>query len=69
MCIPSSGTGTIYATPARSPGKKEIYSVDLLDFKNLIKDFQHITLEQVMAFASWFMGVTGSSLLFVMPPA
>jgi hypothetical protein len=29
---------------------------DLVDFKNIIEDFQHITLEQMMAFASWFMG-------------
>jgi hypothetical protein len=34
--IPTSGTGTIYATPVRYPGNKEIYSADLADFKNLI---------------------------------
>jgi hypothetical protein len=52
MRIPTFGTGTIYATPACSPGNKEIYLADLADFKNLIKDFQHITIEQVVAFAS-----------------
>jgi hypothetical protein len=48
MCIPTSGTGTVNATPARSPGNKDIYLADLTNFKNLIEDFQHITLEQVM---------------------
>jgi hypothetical protein len=42
--------------PAPSSGSKEIYLADLADFKNLIEAFQHITLEQVMAFATWFMG-------------
>jgi hypothetical protein len=56
MHIPTSGTGSIAALSARSPGDKDIYSADFSDFKNLIEDFQHITLKQVMAFASWFMG-------------
>jgi hypothetical protein len=59
MCIPTSGTGIIYANPVCYPGNKEIYLADLANFKNLIKDFQHITLKQVMAFASWFMGGNG----------
>jgi hypothetical protein len=56
MGIPTSGTRSIAALLARTPGGKDIYSADFSDFKNLIKDFQHITLKQVMAFASWFMG-------------
>jgi hypothetical protein len=59
MGIPTSGTGMVNATPARSPGNKDIYLADLADFKNLIEDFQHITLEQVMAYASWFMSGNG----------
>jgi hypothetical protein len=49
----------IYATPACSPGNKDIYLADLANFKNLIEDFQHITLKQVMAFVPWFMGGEG----------
>jgi hypothetical protein len=56
MRVPTNGTGSPRAFSNRSPGGKDIYSADLSDFKNLIEDFQHITLEQVMAFASWFMG-------------
>ncbi len=67
MRIPISGTGTIYATPACSPGNKNIYSADLADFKNLIEDFQHIILEQVMAFASWFMGGKGQLMTLCYP--
>jgi hypothetical protein len=35
----------------------------LSNFENLIEDFNHITLEQVMAFASWFMGDYGQLLV------
>ncbi len=67
MRILTSGTGMIYATLARSPGNKKIYSADLADFKNLIKDFQHITLKQVMVFASWFMGDKGQLMTLCHP--
>jgi hypothetical protein len=53
------GTGTVKATLSCSPGNKDIYLADLADIKNLIEDFQHNTLEQVMAFASWIMGGNG----------
>jgi hypothetical protein len=59
MRIPTSGTGTVNAALACSPGNKDIYLADLADVKNLVEDFQHITLEQVMAFSSWFMGSNG----------
>ena len=59
MRVPTNGTGSPRAFASRTPGGKEIYAADLSDFKNLIEDFQHITLEQVMAFASWFMGDYG----------
>ena len=54
---------------ARSPGRKEILSADLKDFKNLIEDFQHITLEQVMGYASWFMGDESKLMQFHAPTA
>jgi hypothetical protein len=68
MRIPTSGTGRISTNPGRSPDNKEIYSADLTDFKNLIEDFQHITLKQVIAFASWFMGDEGQ-LMTLHPPS
>ena len=52
-----------------SPGRKEIYSTDLKDLKNLIEDFQHITLEQVMGYASWFMGDESKLMQFHAPTA
>jgi hypothetical protein len=58
MRIPTAGTRAFSSTPKRSPGGKDIFHANLSNFKNLIEDFNHITLEQVMAFASWFMGVT-----------
>ena len=56
MRVPTNGTGSPRAFTKRSPGSKEIYAANLSGFKNLIEDFQNIILEQVMAFASWFMG-------------
>jgi hypothetical protein len=67
MRIPTSITGTISTNLARSPGNKEIYLADLMEFKNLIEDFQHITLEQVMAFVSWFMGDKGQLMTLCHP--
>jgi hypothetical protein len=58
MHIPTAGTRAISPTSKCSPGGKNIFHANLSNFKNLIEDFNHITLEQVMAFASWFMGVT-----------
>jgi len=54
--IPTSGTGMVNGATALTPGGKDTYSVDLSDHKNLIDEYQHLTLEDVMAFASWFMG-------------
>lgn len=56
MNIPTAGTGMVHAVPATTPAGNPKYNADLSDFKNLVDDFSHITLEQVMAFASWFMG-------------
>jgi hypothetical protein len=66
MHIPTARTGAISPTPKHSPGGKDICHADLSNFKNLSEDFNHITLEQVMAFASWFMGDYGQ-LLIVCP--
>jgi hypothetical protein len=52
MRIPTAWTGAISPNLKLSPGGKDIYHADLSNFKNLIEDFNHITLEQVMAFAS-----------------
>ena len=56
MQIATLGSGAISTNPACSPGNKDIYLPTLATSKNLIKDFHHISLEQVMAFASWFIG-------------
>jgi hypothetical protein len=54
--IPTSGDGAVKSAPAASPSGAEIFNANLGDFKNLLEEYQHISLEQVMAFASWFMG-------------
>ena len=54
--IPTAGTGMVHATSATTPAGNPKYNADLSDFKNLVDNFSHITLEQVMAFESWFMG-------------
>jgi len=56
MCIPIIGDGTAGTTPNRTPSGRETYNANLSVFKNLIEDFKHLTLDDVMAFASWFMG-------------
>jgi hypothetical protein len=66
MRIPTAGTGAISPNSKCSPGGKDIFHADLSNFENLVEDFNHITLEQVMAFASWFMGDDGQ-LLVVRP--
>jgi len=56
MRIPIIGDGTAGTTPNRTPSGRETYNATLSVFKNLIEDFNHLTLGDVMAFASWFMG-------------
>jgi hypothetical protein len=56
MRIPIIGDGTAGPTPNRTPSGRETYNTTLSMFKNLIEDFNHLTLDDVMAFASWFMG-------------
>ena len=56
MRIPIIGDGTTGTTPNRTPSGREMYNATLSVFKNLIKDFNHLTLDDVIAFASWFMG-------------
>jgi hypothetical protein len=57
MRIPIIGDGTAGTTPNRTPSGRKTYNATLSVFKNLIKDFNHLTLNDVMAFASRFMGV------------
>jgi hypothetical protein len=56
MHIPLHGDGVTGSIPNRTPSGLETYSATLSMFKNLIEDLNHLTLEDVMAFASWFMG-------------
>jgi hypothetical protein len=66
MCfkrVPTAGTGAIATTPKHSPSSKDLYQANLSNFKNSIEDFNHITLEQVMAFTSWFMGDDNQALV------
>ena len=55
--IPTSGDGAIYAEAKIGPdGVTSIFNVNLGDFKNLVDDFHHLTMDQVMAYVAWFMG-------------
>ena len=56
MRIPLHGDGVAGSIPNKTPSGRETYTATLSMFKNLIEDFNHWTLEDVMAFASWFMG-------------
>ena len=56
MRIPFVGDGIAGSTPNKTPSGRETYNTTLSVFKNLIKDFNYLSLEDVMAFASWFMG-------------
>jgi hypothetical protein len=56
MRIPTKGLGTPSMTHGSTPGGHPIFSADLSNFKILIKEFNHLTLDQVTAFAFWFMG-------------
>ena len=57
MHIPLHGDGVVGSIPNRTPPSgRETYNTTLSMFKNLIKDFNLLTLEDVMAFASCFMG-------------
>ena len=56
MRIPLHGDGVAGSIPNKTPSGRETYTATLSMFKNLIEDFNHLTLYVVMAFASWFMG-------------
>ena len=56
MRIPLIGDGIAGSTPNRTPSGRKTYNATLSVFENLIKDFNHLTLDDAMAFASWFMG-------------
>ncbi len=45
MCVPTAGTGVTATTTKCSPSDKDLYQADLSNFKNLIEEFNHITLE------------------------
>ena len=56
MRIPLIGDGVAGTLPNKTPSGRDTYNAALSMFKNLVEDFNHLSLEDVMAFASWFMG-------------
>ena len=56
MRIPLIGDGVAGTLPNKTPSGRDTYNATLSMFKNLVEDFNHLSLEDVMAFASWFMG-------------
>jgi hypothetical protein len=56
MRIPLIGDGVAGTLPNKTPSGRDTYNAALSVFKNLVEDFNHLTLKDVMAFASWFMG-------------
>jgi hypothetical protein len=56
MCIPLIGDGAAGTLPNKTPSGRDTYNAALSVFKNLVEDFNHLSLEDVTAFASWFMG-------------
>ena len=56
MRIPLHGDCVAGSIPNKTPSGRETYNATLSVFKNFIEDFNHFTLDNVMAFASWFMG-------------
>ena len=64
MRVPIHGDGFVGLTPNKTASGRDSYNAALSVFKNLLEDFNHLTLDDVMAFASWFMGdlTTGRSV-------
>jgi hypothetical protein len=56
MRISLIGYGVAGTLPNKTPSGRDTYNATLSMFKNLVEDFNHLSLEDVMAFASWFMG-------------
>ena len=67
MRIPTKGTGAPGYSPGTTPGGCPVFDADLSNFKYLIKDFNHLSLDQVMAFTSWFMGDVNKPLKTCIP--
>ena len=67
MRIPTKGTGAPGSSPGTTPGGCLVFNANLSDFKNLIEDFNHLSLDQVTAFASWFMGDVNKPLKTCLP--
>jgi hypothetical protein len=56
MRVPLQGDGLVGVSPNRTSSGRESYNAILSVFKNLLEDFNHLTLKDVMTFTSWFMG-------------
>jgi hypothetical protein len=67
MRIPTKGTGAPGSLPGTTPGGHPVFDADLSDFKNLIEDFNHLSLDQVTAYALWFMGDVNKPLKTCLP--
>ena len=61
MNIPTSGTGSVHATPQTIVGMDH-WNADLRDYINILMSYRQLSLYQVCAFSSWFMGNKTSSL-------
>jgi hypothetical protein len=57
----------LHQAPLLTPGGSLVFDADLSDFKNLIEDFNHLSLDQVTAFALWFMGDVNKPLKTCLP--
>ena len=53
--------------PGTTPGGRQVFDANLSDFKNLIEDFNHLSLDQVTAYALWFMGDVNKPLKTCLP--
>ena len=60
--IPVEGTGTIAGTPTITSGGRKVFNVDFTEYKELLEEYQHISLDQIKAFVSWFMGDDSQAL-------
>ena len=60
--IPVEGTGAIAANPTITPGGRKVFNVDFTEYKELLEEYQHISLDQIKDFVSWFMGDDSQAL-------
>ena len=55
--IPINGCGAIGAnTKTKSSGKTTFIDVNFNDYKHLLEEYQHVTINHVVVYVPWFMG-------------